>query len=161
MDIMGFLTLVSRMAPVPLPGPLSAATRVIVETHPSLQVDSALSSPKLQAANTEPGPISPNALPEMLRACPALVGPEAVFRPTKWLPSGHMQTIFAASADTLELDPVTYTRTTLLVPDGGTLTLDTAEAEPLADAPQRPAEEQDTSPTIVILHGLTGGSHES
>ncbi len=51
-----------------------------------------------------------------------------------------------------------YTRTTLRVPDGGTIGLDWTE--PPGTSPERNPLSDDT-PIVVILHGLTGGSYES
>ena len=97
----------------------------------------------------------PNAIVEMIsRSCPSLCGAQAATA-TRWLPSGHAQTIWSSVADFSEVDKVEYKRKVIMVPDGGILSIDMAPVS-LAD----PAPD-DTRPTVVILHGLTGGSHES
>ena len=63
-----------------------------------------------------------------------------------------MQTIYSASADTVMQDVVHYKRRVIMVPDGGIISLDIAE---------RKEDEGKDKETIVILHGLTGGSQES
>jgi len=64
-----------------------------------------------------------------------------------------MQTIYSAGVDTVNEDIVHYKRRVLMVPDGGIISLDIAE--------RQVDEERDDLETIVILHGLTGGSQES
>jgi len=63
--------------------------------------------------------------------------------------------LFSAAANTVDEDVVTYKRRVLLLPDGGTLSIDISPPE-LAD------DDLDGKiPTVVCLHGLTGGSHEA
>ena len=96
-----------------------------------------------------------NALATLLRQkCPSLAGTNQAW-PTRWLPSGHMQTVWSAVADFTNVDKVEYKRKVIMTPDGGLISLDIA---PLALA--EPTEEE-AVPTVVILHGLTGGSYES
>lgn len=64
-----------------------------------------------------------------------------------------MQTIYSTLANTVETEAVHYTRRIILLPDGGLLSLDICDNEAESDDPERP--------TVVILHGLTGGSQES
>jgi predicted alpha/beta-fold hydrolase len=64
-----------------------------------------------------------------------------------------MQTIYSAGVNTVEEDIVHYKRRVLLLPDGGIISLDIAERE--AD------KDRDDIATVVICHGLTGGSQES
>ncbi|KAG9297870.1 hypothetical protein G9A89_000209 [Geosiphon pyriformis] len=85
--------------------------------------------------------------------CPSLVGPLAKFYPTVWLANGHLQTAYAAYAKFLNYYPVKYERHFIPTPDGGQFTLDWTP--PIFEKPF------DDTPTLVILHGLTGGSHES
>ncbi|KAG8726417.1 hypothetical protein FRC12_023415, partial [Ceratobasidium sp. 428] len=62
---------------------------------------------------------------------------------------GDLQTIFCSAGNFENVDQIQYERKLVRVPDGGTLALDFA-------APNA----TETSPIAVILHGLTGGSHE-
>ncbi|KAJ7067011.1 AB-hydrolase YheT [Mycena amicta] len=76
----------------------------------------------------------------------------AKYRPTWWLPSGHLQSLHSALGDFSDVDQVWYQRRLLRLLDGGTLGLDFAPP----DSPTIP----DDSPIVVVQHGLTGGSHE-
>lgn len=84
---------------------------------------------------------------ELVAACPSW----AAYRPPWWLPGPHANTIGSAL---LRVRPhggrgVAYAeRTTLPVPHDGTVALDWA-------ARPRPGQ-----PVLLLLHGLTGGSHE-
>ncbi|KAF7721357.1 hypothetical protein EC973_004838 [Apophysomyces ossiformis] len=82
------------------------------------------------------------------KTCPSLIGPKAVYNPTPYLFNGHLQTGYASYFNGSSLYEVKYTRELLDLPDGGQLALDWTPGE------------KDT-PTLVLLHGLTGGSHES
>ncbi|KIR31098.1 anon-23da protein [Cryptococcus deuterogattii MMRL2647] len=64
------------------------------------------------------------------------------FTPAAWLPNGHLQTLFTAAGDFTKLDKVHYVRGIDATPEN--------HAKLPADAP-----------TVVVCHGLTGGSHES
>ncbi|KAA1077204.1 hypothetical protein PGTUg99_006307 [Puccinia graminis f. sp. tritici] len=86
--------------------------------------------------------------------CPSLVGPRAYFSPTPWLFSGHLQTIYSAFGNFTKIDQVEYERRIIRVPDGGQIALDFTP-------PNRFSNQNDPTPTLVVLHGLTGGSHES
>lgn len=66
--------------------------------------------------------------------------------------SGHLQTIFSVIGNFTTVDHVTYRRTYLRLPDGGTLGLDFTPHD--RDLP-------DDAPLVVVCHGLTGGSYES
>ncbi|KAL7418672.1 hypothetical protein Q5752_006355 [Cryptotrichosporon argae] len=68
-------------------------------------------------------------------------------------PSGHLQTLWTVVGDFTKVDCVEYERTYLRVPDGGTISLDFSPPHHAA----LPAD----APTVVVAHGLTGGSHES
>ncbi|KAN0060422.1 hypothetical protein ACQY0O_007752 [Thecaphora frezii] len=109
-----------------------------------------------------------NAIPtvqSLLASCPSLdPARKPTFKPTPWLTTGHLQTIYCAVGSFDHIDPVQYRRRVFLTPDGGTVSLDIS---PPALAPSE-AELQSTDtaaaagvPTVVCLHGLTGGSHES
>ncbi|KAI8584065.1 hypothetical protein K450DRAFT_221313 [Umbelopsis ramanniana AG] len=90
----------------------------------------------------------------LAKKCPSLVGPNAFFRPTLFLPNGHLQTFWAAYYNATEThNKVEYERQHVATEDGGTFTLDWAP--PFSEMPV------DNTPTLVVLHGLTGGSHES
>ncbi|KAH9854129.1 AB-hydrolase YheT [Lenzites betulinus] len=83
--------------------------------------------------------------------CPSLF---KEFRPAWWLRSGHLQTGYCVMGDFSKVDRVEYDRTLLRTLDGGTIGIDSTP----------PAQERtlkDDTPIIVVLHGLTGGSHES
>ncbi|KAF9919657.1 hypothetical protein FBU30_010700 [Linnemannia zychae] len=87
------------------------------------------------------------------RKCPSLSGPNAVFKPTPWLASGHLQTACSAIKDFKDMYQIDYHRELLTTSDGGTISIDWAPS-----LEQLPA---DNTPTLVLLHGLTGGSYES
>ncbi|QRW07497.1 alpha/beta hydrolase family protein [Ceratobasidium sp. AG-Ba] len=83
--------------------------------------------------------------------CPSLVKD---YKPTWWLPGGHIQTLFCVAGNFTAVDEVIYERTLLGLPDGGTLGLDfTPRKEDRVLPPE--------TPILVVLHGLSGGSHES
>ncbi|KAF8308152.1 AB-hydrolase YheT [Clavulina sp. PMI_390] len=80
----------------------------------------------------------------------------AGFKPTWWLPNGHVQTIYMTLADFTNVDQVVYERTLLRTPDGGSLGLDVT---PPSSSDYAHTLSDDT-PIIVVKHGLTGGSYE-
>ncbi|KAJ1308893.1 hypothetical protein OPQ81_004580 [Rhizoctonia solani] len=92
-----------------------------------------------------PGPVA-----NLVRSLPSLASPAAGFEPVWWLPSGDLQTIFCSMGNFETVDRIKYQRKFIRVPDGGTLALDFCAAPNATD----------TSPIAVVLHGLTGGSHE-
>lgn len=83
---------------------------------------------------------------------PSLYGPEAVFRPTWWLPGGNIQTVWCVLAELIHRDAIPYARQLLRTADGGTLSLDVY--------PPFESKEDDT-PILFVLHGLTGSTQES
>ncbi|THH18139.1 hypothetical protein EW146_g2777 [Bondarzewia mesenterica] len=83
--------------------------------------------------------------------CPSLL---EEFHPAWWLFNGHLQTAYAAVGNFLNVDKVVYDRKLLRLKDGGTIGLDFTP--PIAE---RILDEE--TPIVVVLHGLTGGSHES
>ncbi|KAI9209501.1 Alpha/Beta hydrolase protein [Polychytrium aggregatum] len=91
--------------------------------------------------------------------CPGLYGPKAVYHPTLWLSNGHLQTIFTSFYNDKMKNAnyfnngFRYERDHLQLPDGGNIALD------WCPGPNR--HPFDETPIVVILHGLTGGSHES
>ncbi|RKP35075.1 Alpha/Beta hydrolase protein [Dimargaris cristalligena] len=85
--------------------------------------------------------------------CPALTDPDkAVFKPSKWLFNGHLQTAAVTKMEILKGYDVDYSRETVSLPDGGTVALDWF--------PSLEVNPDPNLPIIFILHGLTGGSHE-
>ncbi|CAL1704788.1 unnamed protein product [Somion occarium] len=83
--------------------------------------------------------------------CPSLLSP---FKPVWWLFSGHLQTLYCVLGDFSKIDKVEYDRTLLRLLDGGTIGLDFTPSMNGRTLP-------DETPIVVVLHGLTGGSHES
>ncbi|PWN50826.1 hypothetical protein IE53DRAFT_386855 [Violaceomyces palustris] len=111
--------------------------------------------------------LPPAPIQSLLQSCPSL-DPKgsSAYRPTPWLTTGHLQTIYSAVGDFTKVDPVTYKRRVILTPDGGTIALDISPPS-LAHSEQELRSQgpdvlgADGVPTVVCLHGLTGGSHES
>jgi predicted alpha/beta-fold hydrolase len=66
--------------------------------------------------------------------------------------NGHLQTIYAALTASYYKSKVSYERVILTAEDGGKISVDWEGSEP-----QSPMKR----PILLILHGLTGGSHES
>jgi predicted alpha/beta-fold hydrolase len=66
--------------------------------------------------------------------------------------NGHLQTIYAALTAGFYKSRVTYERVILTAEDGGKISIDWEHSEP---------KHHIKTPTLIILHGLTGGSHES
>ncbi|CAG8803530.1 15943_t:CDS:2, partial [Gigaspora margarita] len=87
------------------------------------------------------------------KKCPSLIGKNAVYYPTIWLSNGHLQTVYAAYANFDGIHLINYERQLVETPDGGQIAVDWTP--PISQKPF------DNTPTIVVLHGLTGGSHES
>ncbi|EQC34322.1 hypothetical protein SDRG_08095 [Saprolegnia diclina VS20] len=93
----------------------------------------------------------------LLAKLPAL---HEAFRPTWFLPNGHCQTIMTHSLNVVPRKVVHYERELVRLVDGGTVSLDWASPK------ARPANlatllDDRSAPTIVLMHGLGGGSHES
>ncbi|KAF9434208.1 hypothetical protein BGZ76_008377 [Entomortierella beljakovae] len=109
----------------------------------------------LKVYNKKTGKVQSENFIEYIRGkCPSLFDPKkAVFKPTLWMTNGHLQTAYAAFVGFENQYNIDYQRELLETADGGTLTVDWApsfEKKPI-----------DATPTLVFLHGLTGGSHES
>ncbi|KZS96676.1 AB-hydrolase YheT [Sistotremastrum niveocremeum HHB9708] len=85
---------------------------------------------------------------------PSLFGPNAHFDPIPWLRGGHMQTMYCSIGDFTKVDKIEYQRQLLRLSDGGIAALDFYPS--LIDQPPVPGEK-----VVVVMHGLTGGSHES
>ncbi|KAF9107426.1 hypothetical protein BGX27_008763 [Mortierella sp. AM989] len=97
---------------------------------------------------------SENFIEYVREKCPSLFDPaKAVFKPTLWMTGGHLQTAYAAYRSYKNLYRIDYQRELLDAPDGGTIAVDWA--------PSFTEKSVDDTPTLVFLHGLTGGSHES
>ncbi|KAI1294368.1 hypothetical protein EDD11_008136 [Mortierella claussenii] len=96
-----------------------------------------------------------NFIDYIKRKCPSLVDRSkgAVFKPTLWMTSGHLQTAYAAYTNFEKRYVIKYQRELLSTPDSGTVSIDWAPS-----FAEKPA---DDTPTLVFLHGLTGGSYES
>jgi len=69
------------------------------------------------------------------------------YRAPRWLPGGHLQTIYAAKL--MPLPDVAYRRERWDTPDGDFIDLDWLAADPSAPGPQ---------PLVVLFHGLEGSS---
>ncbi|KIJ51375.1 hypothetical protein M422DRAFT_26793 [Sphaerobolus stellatus SS14] len=82
---------------------------------------------------------------------PSLLKP---FAPAWWLPGGNLQTFYCSLGDFSQIDPTPYERKFFRSPDGGLFTIDINP--PFSEKPYIPGE-----PILIVLHGLTGGSHES
>ncbi|KAI8868954.1 AB-hydrolase YheT [Ramicandelaber brevisporus] len=66
--------------------------------------------------------------------------------------NGHLQTVLASYAkDILSNITIDYRRELVDLPDGGSIALDWAQTD----------DATGSTPTLVMLHGLTGGSHEA
>ena len=84
-----------------------------------------------------------NDAARLLSACPSL----ASYTPPLLLPGPHLNTLWGVL---LRRSPqLAFTREALPLPDGGTVNLD-----------WRPQRRAAGSPVVLLLHGLTGGSHE-
>ncbi|KAI9325133.1 Alpha/Beta hydrolase protein [Obelidium mucronatum] len=83
--------------------------------------------------------------------CPSLA--KGRFWPTPWLPFGDMQTIYAGLISKFPEMRADYDRQLMDMPDGGLVAVDWAPK----DHKSMPA----TTPILIILHGLAGGSRET
>ncbi|KAK0531006.1 hypothetical protein OC842_003748 [Tilletia horrida] len=82
------------------------------------------------------------------------------FRSSPLLRTGHLQTLYSAMKDTAHLDKVPFHRKIIITPDGGTISLDIT-AFPRDGELATIADHDDETPTLIVTHGLTGGSSES
>ncbi|KAG0145944.1 hypothetical protein CROQUDRAFT_658049 [Cronartium quercuum f. sp. fusiforme G11] len=85
--------------------------------------------------------------------CPHLTGKEAYYTPPLLLANGHLSTIACALNNSSRANQVHYERKVIRVPDGGQIEIDFTPPGTFDDP-------KDSTPTLVVLHGLTGGSHE-
>ncbi|KAJ3053607.1 hypothetical protein HK102_011677, partial [Quaeritorhiza haematococci] len=91
------------------------------------------------------------------QTCPNLAGgrSQAYFVPTPWLLGGHLQTFWAALTSKRPNFVIKYEREVIHTHDGGNIALDWSPGP----IPQKGSN--DTTPTIVVLHGLTGASTDT
>ncbi|RKP13055.1 Alpha/Beta hydrolase protein [Piptocephalis cylindrospora] len=89
--------------------------------------------------------------------CPSLWDPKHTFHPTPFLFSGHLQTFFASKTQWEDRYQVLYERDILHPEDGGTISLDWTPTLPSSPSNTLAPD----APCLVVLHGLTGGSHEA
>ncbi|EST04805.1 hypothetical protein PSEUBRA_006106 [Kalmanozyma brasiliensis GHG001] len=119
----------------------------------------ASSSPTTSSSRTSP------SIETLLSATETLdPAKNPTFKPTPWLSTGHLQTIYSAVGNFAHIDAVEFKRRVFVVPDGGTIGLDISPPTLAAseeDLKAQGHEAGDGLPTVVCLHGLTGGSHES
>ena len=104
---------------------------------------------RLEGNREEAQRVSVRALVES--SCPSLIKD---YKPSWWLPGGHVQTAFCVAGNFHYVDEVIYERTLISLPDGGTLGLDFTPRKQDRELPP-------DTPIVVVLHGLSGGSHES
>lgn len=105
--------------------------------------------------NLECNGANENQLISLIREhCPSISGAKTG-KQTRWLPSGHLQTLYTSASNAMQVEDVDFKRKVFMAPDGGTISMDIA--------PIRMSEpsESDATPTVVILHGLSGGSSET
>ncbi|KAL1915911.1 uncharacterized protein VTP21DRAFT_6299 [Calcarisporiella thermophila] len=104
----------------------------------------------IEITDPRSGTISRKSLVDyVLEECPSL---SSAFHSTPFLFNGHLQTIFAAlnsrGSKTINLK---YDREILNMPDGGQVSLDWSH----------PDSAEDSTPLLMVLHGVSGGSGES
>ena len=84
--------------------------------------------------------------------CPTLSNTRSIYSPHFFLLNGHFQTIYSGLFTKIFKNQIEYIRELVDTPDGGVISLDWTEKPGLSDK---------TTFYIFIMHGLTGGSHES
>lgn len=129
--------------------PLKLAPSSFTKVH--ILLSPSLSETTTKEASTSSTYLPATSLPTLVEQCPSLS--KGSFTPSPQLPSGHLQTIYSTLADTVDIDVVHYTRSVLLLPESGIISLDECDHEP--------EYKDENRPTVVITHGLTGGSQES
>ncbi|KAL9932722.1 hypothetical protein V8E36_008421 [Tilletia maclaganii] len=128
---------------------------------PSSQGSTSKPNAKTGATNGQIIRSVPNLQRLVQAHCPALSSTPspASFKASPVLKTGHLQTLYSAITDTSLIDRVPYQRRVIINPDGGTISLDvTAFPKDGTDAMHA---ELDDVPTLIVAHGLTGGSSES
>eukprot|EP00842_Homolaphlyctis_polyrhiza_P000866 jgi/Hompol1/1780/HPOL_002757-RA len=94
--------------------------------------------------------------------CPALAAPDtAVFHPHPLLVGGHLQTMYAAVYQRTIKGGLRFDRELVHMPDGGIVSLDWHKPKGSDDGNAHPKAQNGKVPCVLILHGLTGGSHET
>lgn len=93
----------------------------------------------------------------LIPRCPSLWDPKHAFCPTPFLFSGHLQTFFASKTNWEDRYQILYEREKLHPTDGGTISLDWTPSIPSSASDALPLD----APCIVVMHGLSGGSHEA
>lgn len=92
----------------------------------------------------------------MKQKCPRLTSSVETssffFHPSPLLPTGHLQTVAASLFSKYSVPRVTYERELVDLPDGGSIALDWSPGLPT---------QHDTTPVVLVIHGLSGGSEES
>ncbi|KAJ3070157.1 hypothetical protein HDU98_006817 [Podochytrium sp. JEL0797] len=83
--------------------------------------------------------------------CPSLSN--GFFRPTPWLKGGNLQTIWAGLISKFAETRGEYDRDLIDSPDGGLVAIDWA--------PRNHRDLSPTTPILILLHGLAGGSSET
>ncbi|ODV89642.1 hypothetical protein CANCADRAFT_32838 [Tortispora caseinolytica NRRL Y-17796] len=105
------------------------------------------------------------------------IAPGASYISAFSLPTGTMQTVYAGASESAKFDLIHYGRELIKISDGAIVALDHVIAEPdesfkgdpklqartmiLGDDSPLLKPSDDTKKFAVILHGLSGGSHES
>ncbi|CAO1623650.1 unnamed protein product [Sympodiomycopsis kandeliae] len=134
--------------------PLNALPKRFSETQ-IIHGDPEAAAEEGSSAQTSEPPqrFTQKALSDLVAAVPSLLS----FHPHPLIPLGSLQTIYSAFANTVEVDVVQYKRHVLLLPDGGTIAVDVSPPE----WDENTSQEGQKRNTVVLNHGLTGGSHES
>ncbi|KAJ8323450.1 hypothetical protein QVD99_005160 [Batrachochytrium dendrobatidis] len=91
-----------------------------------------------------------------------------VFHPHPLLPGGHLQTMYAAIYKRTSAQSVKYSREIVDMPDGGIISLDwhfpnsgSDDLQAGFDSLNGTTISSTKQPLLMVLHGLTGGSHET
>ncbi|KAI0705536.1 AB-hydrolase YheT [Earliella scabrosa] len=132
---------------------LGGRTRPFVDLHVS--PNSAVLPRASEDANTGRGPGETlQTFAQLVRNKVPALGPKAKFNGIWWLPGGDAQTMYSSVADFSRVDPITYERKLLELPDKGILAIDITP--PIASQSISAGEN-----VLLVAHGLTGGSHEA
>ncbi|KAJ9084119.1 hypothetical protein DSO57_1027591 [Entomophthora muscae] len=99
---------------------------------------------------------SKNLLELVLDKCPSLNG-TTPFYPSFWLGNTHLQTMFGPS-NLSNIPQIQYQRECICLSDGGQVSLDWYPGLPGSNS-KVPLD--DTTPTVLVLHGMGGGSDAS
>ncbi|KAJ3017755.1 UNVERIFIED_CONTAM: hypothetical protein HDU68_011497, partial [Siphonaria sp. JEL0065] len=112
-------------------------------------------SPKtvlIASATTPKSIISKSPLSNLIKSkCPSLA--RGRFYPTPYLPEGNIQTIYAGLISKFPELRADYDRQLMDMPDGGLVAVDWA--------PRDHKSLPKTTPVLIVLHGLAGGSRET